>query len=363
MGLILAQTGLRIKALQDQRKASEIKPHESGSAENRAAESKGHERKTTESGERSRASENKPAEHKPDHKTGESKPTTHTGEKTNAASEPKSSTSSSHGQSEPPKSSAESTPSQGKEQNRATAPSDSTKAPSSTANTGGTHPNPAGAAGANQTGNAAGATRTGAAGSATSNAGASSNTGSQTGVNASANIEPQQRSKIVETLRSRHSEAETNVNFSVSVGAIVPEHVHYRPLPEDIVSIAPQYRGYNYVMVRDEVVIIEPRTRKIVTVIQEGGSTGTSARRSSIDIPVEKRRRIHTEVIRSYHGPRDVHIQLRVGERVPDNVTLETFPATIYSEDPDLRSYEYVVVQEEVALVDPQSRQIVEILD
>jgi hypothetical protein len=182
-------------------------------------------------------------------------------------------------------------------------------------------------------------------------------------VNASANIEPQQRSKIVETLRSRHSEAETNVNFSVSVGAIVPEHVHYRPLPEDIVSIAPQYRGYDYVMIRDEVVIIEPRTRKIVTVIQEGGSTGTSARRSSIDIPVEKRRRIHTEVIRSYHGPRDVHIQLRVGERVPDNVTLETFPATIYSEDPDLRSYEYVVVQEEVALVDPQSRQIVEILD
>ena len=130
-----------------------------------------------------------------------------------------------------------------------------------------------------------------------------------------------------------------------------------------IVSIAPQYRGYDYVMVRDEVVIVEPRTRKVVTVIREGGSSGTSVRHASLTIPVEKRRKIHTEVIKSYHGPRDVHFALRVGERVPENITLESFPEAIYTEEPELKSYEYIVVREQVALVDPQSREIVEVID
>jgi hypothetical protein len=181
-------------------------------------------------------------------------------------------------------------------------------------------------------------------------------------VNASANLEPQQQSKIVETLRSHRSEAVTNVNFTVNVGATVPESVRYHPLPEDIVSIVPQYRGYHYVMVRDEVVIIEPRTRRIVNVIHQGAA-GASVRRTSLNLPTEKRRKIKTEVIRSYHGPRDARFDLRVGERVPETITLETFPQTIFAEDPELKTYEYVVVQERVVLVDPQSREIVEIFD
>ncbi|GAC1328238.1 MAG: DUF1236 domain-containing protein [Beijerinckiaceae bacterium] len=180
-------------------------------------------------------------------------------------------------------------------------------------------------------------------------------------VNASVNIEPQQQTKIVETLRTRHADAVTNVNFSVSVGASVPETVRFRPLPEDIVAIVPQYRGYNFVIVHDEVVIIEPRTRKIVTVLHQGGSGG--ARRASFSIPMEKRSKIRTEVINSYHGPRDAKFEVRVGERLPDDIRLETFPDTVYAEDPDLRSYEYVVVRDEVVLVEPQTREIVEVLD
>ena len=306
--------------------------------------------------------EAKPTEHKSEQKTGESKPPS-SGEKTNAASEPKA-PAKSGAQSEPAKSNAESAPNQHNQQSGTAAPNAPASATSPAANTGNARPNsagstaPTGNAGSNQSGAAGSNNQSGSA--APGSSGAAAN---QTNVNSSANIQPQQQSKIVETLRSRRSEATTNVNFTVNVGATVPETVHYSPLPEEIVSIVPQYRGYDYVMVRDEVVIIEPRTRKIVTVIHEGGSSGASARRTSLNIPTEKRRKIHTEVIRSYHGPRDVRFDLRVGERVPQNVTLETFPETIYSEDPDLKTYEYVVVQERVVLVDPQSREVVEILE
>jgi hypothetical protein len=200
-------------------------------------------------------------------------------------------------------------------------------------------------------------------GSAGLNQAGSGNEG-RSNVNTNVNIEPQQQSRIVETLRSRHSDAVVNnVNFSVSVGAVVPEHVHYRPLPDEIVSIVPQYRGYDYVIVHDEVVIVEPKTRKIVTVLHEGGGGGTSARRARLSIPTEKRSKIRSEIISSYHGPRDARFDVRVGERLPESVTLQRLPPEVYALDPDLRTYEYVVVGEEVVFVEPQTREIVEVLD
>jgi hypothetical protein len=343
------------------RSATETKGNESKPAGTRATDSKPSEQKSNQSrtSETAKPIEAKPAEHKPEQRTGETKPSTTSGDKTNAASEPKA-PANSRGQPEPARSNAESAPNQRNEPNKTAAPN-APEPVNPSASTGNTRPNSAGstAPGAGSQTGATGANNP----SGTAAPGTAATSGSQTNVNASANLEPQQQSKIVETLRGRRSEAVTNVNFTVSVGATVPETVRYHPVPEDIVSIAPQYRGYHYVMVRDEVVIIEPRTRKIVTVIHEGGSGGASVRRTSFNLPTEKRRKIKTEVIRSYHGPRDARFELRVGERVPDTVTLERFPETIFAEEPELKTYEYVVVQERVVLVDPQSREVVEIFD
>jgi hypothetical protein len=216
---------------------------------------------------------------------------------------------------------------------------------------------------ATTTGNARQQPGAGSTGSAGLNQPGSANEG-RSNVNAGVNIEPQQQSRIVETLRSRHADAVVNnVNFSVSVDAVVPEHVRFRPLPDEIVSIVPQYRGYSYVIVHDEVVIIEPKTRKIVTVLHKGGSSGASAHRARLSIPTEKRSKIRSEIITSYHGPRDARFDVRIGERLPETIPLQRLPADIYADDPDLRTYEYVVVGEEVVFVEPQTREIVEVLD
>jgi uncharacterized protein DUF1236 len=58
-----------------------------------------------------------------------------------------------------------------------------------------------------------------------------------------------------------------NVDFDIRVGSRVPRSVHFVALPEDIVRIVPQYRGYDYVLVRDEILIIDPSTLEIVAVI------------------------------------------------------------------------------------------------
>ena len=71
-------------------------------------------------------------------------------------------------------------------------------------------------------------------------------------------------------------------NFSVSIGARVPRSVQVVALPNEIVQIVPQYRGFNYFVisyrtkdfggpdfyyVKDQLVIIDPQTLEIVAII------------------------------------------------------------------------------------------------
>ncbi|MGB5184084.1 MAG: DUF1236 domain-containing protein [Xanthobacteraceae bacterium] len=59
----------------------------------------------------------------------------------------------------------------------------------------------------------------------------------------------------------------SNVDFSISVGTRVPRSVHFVTLPDEIVRIVPQYRGFEYFLVEDEIVIVDPLTLEIVAVI------------------------------------------------------------------------------------------------
>jgi hypothetical protein len=47
----------------------------------------------------------------------------------------------------------------------------------------------------------------------------------------------------------------------------VPDTVTFFDVPETIVEIVPQYRGFRYIVVEDELVIIDPETLEIVAVL------------------------------------------------------------------------------------------------
>ncbi|ACF01225.1 protein of unknown function DUF1236 [Rhodopseudomonas palustris TIE-1] len=93
----------------------------------------------------------------------------------------------------------------------------------------------------------------------------SSTTTGQAG--ARAQLSTEQRTKITTVIKNQHIEPQTNVNFSISVGTRVPREVHFHPLPTDIVTIYPDWRGYEFFMVRDEIVVVNPRTLEIVAVL------------------------------------------------------------------------------------------------
>jgi hypothetical protein len=69
-------------------------------------------------------------------------------------------------------------------------------------------------------------------------------------------------------IREEHVRPVTNVNFSISVGTRIPrEGIELHALPSRVVTIYPEWRTYKYVLVKEEIVIINPDTYEIVAVL------------------------------------------------------------------------------------------------
>jgi len=54
--------------------------------------------------------------------------------------------------------------------------------------------------------------------------------------------------------------------FSVVVDGVVPPAVELHSLPAEAEQVAPQLRGFDYVVVEELVAIVDPRTRKVAVV-------------------------------------------------------------------------------------------------
>jgi hypothetical protein len=85
---------------------------------------------------------------------------------------------------------------------------------------------------------------------------------------APAALSSEQNAKFRDSLRGGKAERMTNVQFSIAIGGIIPGSVQLYSLPVSIVEYAPQYRDYEYILVGDEILIVDPRTLRIVAVIE-----------------------------------------------------------------------------------------------
>jgi hypothetical protein len=81
-------------------------------------------------------------------------------------------------------------------------------------------------------------------------------------------VSQQNATRITETLRSRARSE--NVHVDVRVGGPLPASVRPMPLPPDVVELVPEYRGYDYVVVDDEIVFVQPSTHVVVGMIDMG---------------------------------------------------------------------------------------------
>jgi hypothetical protein len=86
-------------------------------------------------------------------------------------------------------------------------------------------------------------------------------------LNAPAALSTEHHAQFRDTIRSERVAPLNDVRFSITIGEAVPRKVHLNRLPPRILEFAPQYRGYEYILVGDDILIVDPRTLRIVAVI------------------------------------------------------------------------------------------------
>jgi Protein of unknown function (DUF1236) len=85
---------------------------------------------------------------------------------------------------------------------------------------------------------------------------------------APAALSTEHHARFRDTIRSEKVAPLNDVRFSVTIGEAVPRTVHLNRLPARILEYAPQYRGYEYILVGGDILIVDPRTLRIVAVIE-----------------------------------------------------------------------------------------------
>jgi Protein of unknown function (DUF1236) len=80
-------------------------------------------------------------------------------------------------------------------------------------------------------------------------------------------LSSEQRTRISTVIRGQHVQPVTNVNFAISVGTRVPREMSFHPLPPEVVTYYPEWRGYEFFLVNEQIIVVDPRTFEIVAVI------------------------------------------------------------------------------------------------
>ena len=169
--------------------------------------------------------------------------------------------------------------------------------------------------------------------------------------------------------------------ISVSIGATLPRSVRAYAVPRDIVAIYPQFRGHRFVVVDDEIVIVEPGSQRVVTTLPMGGerafarspsreTTGSSVREttgiapagSRIRLSPQDREVIRTVVLREPACRLEQRVDFILFIPLPRTVEVCELPQQVVSEAPELRRYRYVVQGDEIGLIDPDDNRVVEVI-
>lgn len=174
---------------------------------------------------------------------------------------------------------------------------------------------------------------------------------------------------------SLHSELklrrDTKIDVDIHIGSRAPKNWTFVPIPAAVVAIVPEYRGYVVAYVEDDYVICDPDTYEIIAVLPADGSyasTGTSvgdsgsALRCSSGLTLTRDEQEYILSAIRLDDEEDI-TDVVVGGRVPSDIELHTFPDPIVERTGKLNGCRYFVVDERVAIVDPDADEVVLLIE
>jgi Protein of unknown function (DUF1236) len=169
--------------------------------------------------------------------------------------------------------------------------------------------------------------------------------------------------RISEALISTAPATSQNINVAVNIGAPLPGEVELLPLPPAVVSLVPEYQGYEYVVVNEQVAIVQPSTRVVVEVITPTGvAAAPAAPPPAVVNLTDAQQQLLVESVQDEGLPQAQIPELADGQTVPQSVELTPVPSAVVARVPMIERYRIAVANNRVVLVDPGTRVVVHVV-
>ena len=168
--------------------------------------------------------------------------------------------------------------------------------------------------------------------------------------------------------------------FPATVGGIVPGWVQVYGVPSEIVAIYPTFAGSEFLVVGDDVVILEPGSRRIVAMLSRTSgayvaervappaAVSTTVSTTGLALAEERIRLSRGQIatIRTvlrqrecrYARPADFFI----GSVVPSTAPFCDFPERVIAAVPDIEGYRFITRRNAVVVVDPADDRVVSVV-
>ena len=169
----------------------------------------------------------------------------------------------------------------------------------------------------------------------------------------------EKRTNVGQTLAKDSSlNRATNVNISINIGTRLPQSVRLVAVPASIITIVPEYRSYRYVVVNDQICIVEPNSFEIVEVIPLSGQTASRSGPSATLVLSEEERTILLREIDMGGGSTMGLGAISEGSDVPRDIQVRAFPDAVVQKVSKVKGYKYFTADNRIAIVDPQGTKV-----
>ncbi|MGA7328236.1 MAG: DUF1236 domain-containing protein [Rhodomicrobium sp.] len=99
---------------------------------------------------------------------------------------------------------------------------------------------------------------------------------------------------------------------------------------------------------------------------QENQRQSNAARRPNIHISGVQKTKLHDAIGGStaihHYRASEIHFTVEVGTRVPDDIIFYDTPVQFIDIDPEFSGYKIVVLDDEILVIDPETREIVDVI-
>ena len=150
----------------------------------------------------------------------------------------------------------------------------------------------------------------------------------------------------------------TNVNISINIGTRLPRSVRLVAVPATIIAIVPEYRSYRYVVVNDQICIVEPNSYEIVEIIPVSGQTAARSGSGTTLVLSEDERAIILREIDMSGGSTMGLGALAEGADVPRDAQVRAFPDAVVQKVAKVKGYKFFTAENRLAIVDPQGTKV-----